>query len=614
MMFRSFIIIGILSIFSQMTNGQSVNVASRIQGSPYPVSETPTTLYVINDWGWHESKRFSTITLQGLMAKTGNAMIYNESGPGYSIWLNDLVTNYGVSTDKTYYNDFAGLITHFQNEFAGYILCDLKDNSSNVAVSLCGPYNAIAITPENEALMTSLGKPRLLDVRAKDESWALLSSDSSEFSKDITCFQHEDKCMFLSDYSVFANAFQFYDADINSALVANALSRMNDNRVVMGWGPDEESTVKKISQNSLQLNPADWTENLSVLSNFEAPLEQHTHSTSIKEDEDVHTVCFLVSDGDNFDWLLKEFYGHPKAYGSPNRGQVSIGWSISSAMSELAPSIMKYLYDQASNTSDVKDFFVGSTSGLGYMNPDLFPSLQASAELTAKFMNKADLNILNVIGTQYRASDMQKFLEQDNIDAIFYYKYSNYAGLQGAISTVNGKPVIGARYRLWEGFDNATTLASKLNNQSTNASSSAGYSLIAVHAWSFDQYVVDEINDCALQLNSNVIVVSPDEFVKRIKKKLGSNIAVKENLFVDGFKVYPNPVQSNYMNLQGEFKKDDVIEIVDIANRLVYKTKIEVAQKSELKIDLKDSTSNGLYLVNIIRNNTISTIKVTVLR
>ncbi len=613
-MIKKIAIIGLLLIAMQNVHGQ-FDVASRIDGSPYPVSATPSTLYVVNNWGWSESKRLTTVTLKGLLAKDGNTMIYNESGVGYSIWLKDLVANYGVVSDKTYYNDFTGLITHFKYDFDGYILCNLKDNSTNVAISLCGPMKAVAVTEENVPLMKSLGKTMLLDARGKDETWALSSTYSSDFSKDITSFQSEDKCLFLSDYSVFANAFHFFDRSINSQLVTDALNRMDDNRVVMGWGPDEKYTVEKISKNSLQINPADWTENLPVLSNFEATLEQHTHATTVNDDDNVHTVCFLVSDGDNFDWLLKEFYGQPKAYGSPNRGQVSIGWSISPALSELGPTLMKYFYDKATNTATVKDYFVGSTSGLGYMNPDLFPNLQASADLTSKFMKKADLNILNIIGTKYNTDDMKKYLGQDNIDAVFYYKYDNYAGLNGAIYTVDNKLVIGARYRLWDGFDNASTLANKLNHQSTDAYSSAGYSLIAVHAWSFNQYVVNEINACASQLNSNVIVVSPDEFVKRIKKKFGLSTAIKKNLSIDDdILVYPNPVHINYLNIKGKLKNNDIIEIVDINGRVIIKKKVATESANNIRIELKSSTSNGFFFVKIVRNDKVLTTKFSVQR
>ncbi len=120
-MIKKIAIIGLLLIAMQNVHGQ-FDVASRIDGSPYPVSATPSTLYVVNNWGWSESKRLTTVTLKGLLAKDGNTMIYNESGVGYSIWLKDLVANYGVVSDKTYYNDFTGLITHFKYDFDGYIL------------------------------------------------------------------------------------------------------------------------------------------------------------------------------------------------------------------------------------------------------------------------------------------------------------------------------------------------------------------------------------------------------------------------------------------------------------------------------------------------------------
>ncbi len=607
-MFRKFILFLVLISGIQSSQAQ-FEIADRVEGSPYPVSAIPSTLYVINDWGWSESKRFTTITLMGLLGKSGSTMIYNESGVGYSTWLNDLVSNYGVYADKTYYNDFEGLITHFQYDFDGYILCDLKDNSSNVAVSLCGPYNAIAVTTENESLMISLGKNKLFDVRGKDEAWAMATYESN-FSKEVLCLQDENKCMFLSDYAVFSNAFQFFDSDLNSSLFNDALSRMNDNRIVLGWGPDEQYTVKKLSENSLQLNPADWTENLPVLSNFNAVLEQHTHTTTINDADNVHTVCFLVTDGDNFDWLLKEFYGQPKAYGSPNRGQVSIGWTISPAMSELAPTIMKYFYDKATNTADVKDFFVASSSGMGYMNPDRFPSLQASADLTSRFMRKADLNILNVIGTQYSSTDMQKYLGQDNIDAVFFYNYDNYAGLNGAINIVNDKPIIGARYRLWDSFDDASSLASKLNNQSTDTYSAAGYSLIAVHAWSFGQYVVDEINSCVAKLNDNVIVVTPDEFVKRIKNKFGLADTIKDNILKNNFKIYPNPVHDSYVYLEGEFKPNDKIEILDITGSSLYQRRINNDNYFTLRINFNKNTLNGMYFLRLTRNNKTYTEKI----
>jgi hypothetical protein len=573
-----------------------LNVAARIPDSPYPVSFTPEKIYVINDWGWGDAKRFTTITLQGHAARSGKSMIYNESGTGHMLWVDDLVEKHYVTEDKSFYDDFEGLVTHFKDLFDGYILCDLKDNSSNVAVSLCSQLNAIAVTPDNVALMEALDKPMLLDVRGKDESWVLGSEYGKKLSKSVACLQNEEKCMFLSDYAVFANAFQFFDQDINSSFITDAFSRMDSNKIVLGWGPDEEHTIRKVSENSLYLNAADWTENIPVLSNFEVQLKQHTHATEINEAEDVHTVCFLVSDGDNYDWLLNEFYTKPEAYGSPNRGKVSIGWTISPAMCELAPTVMQFFYDKATNTPEVKDFFIGSSSGIGYMNPDIFPDLQSSVELTNAFFAKADLNILNIIGTEYREEDMMKYLTQDNIDAIFYYDYANYAGRNGAIYIVNDKPVVTARYRMWDGFDDAASVAEKLNKQSTDAFSADGYSLIAVHSWSFNNYVVDEINSCVSQLNDNVIVVTPDEFIKRIKKKLGIKTPIDE------FNVYPNPCSSDeVVHIDREFNDDDELYIYSISGAKIFEQKFNTKTIGFSFIPEKMGMRKAVYLL-VLRN------------
>ena len=132
------------------------------------------------------------------------------------------------------------------------------------------------------------------------------------------------------------------------------------------------------------------------------------------------------------------------------------------------------------------------------------------------------MRIVNVIGDTVPFEEFSKMLlsyvQQPNIDGVLYYNYTDYSGMyvldmlfvffskqvaqrvqlswepslmfvhhvcrNGQIVALNGKPVIGARYKLWQGFDTPETLAAKLNSASTDAHSADGYSLIAVHAWS----------------------------------------------------------------------------------------------------------------------------------
>jgi len=279
--------------------------------------------------------------------------------------------------------------------------------------------------------------------------------------------------------------------------------------------------VEQASIHSVFVNAADWATDLSVFTNFDIDsFTQRTH-TAIPNPPitDVHSVCFLFTDGDNIQWLLNSFAQSQDWFGSLLRGNTNIGWTLSPALSELAPTVMSYLYANASNTDKGKDFFVAGPSGVGYIYPDLydFQNLNSYSELTSEFMNKSDMRILNVIGDTSNPIFLSPLFTQSNIDAIFFYDYTDYSGLQGNMTWVGDKPIIGGRWNLWEGFETPTSLAAKLNAMPTNITISQGYSLIPVHAWSMN---VSAVLECVSQLNSNVQVVTPEVFVGLIRENV----------------------------------------------------------------------------------------------
>ena len=128
------LLISFLFVISSLINAQTPH---RIIGSPYPVSQTPDTLFAVNNFEYPESQQLTIQTLQGLLAKT-EPTLFCSVGGGSTVWLEDLDNNYNVVRDNTYWFDFPGLIAHFENKVSGYILCNLHDNSSNVAISLWG--------------------------------------------------------------------------------------------------------------------------------------------------------------------------------------------------------------------------------------------------------------------------------------------------------------------------------------------------------------------------------------------------------------------------------------------------------------------------------------------
>ena len=169
------------------------------------------------------------------------------------------------------------------------------------------------------------------------------------------------------------------------------------------------------------VNAADLAKDLSLFTNVRVsePIKQHTHSPPPVTKQNYHTVCFLFTDGDNIQWMLNAFATTTNWFASPYRqvsyyplshaltfyccrGMTHIGWTVSPALLELAPSVMEYLYrNAADNHRNASDFFVAAPSGVGYMYPDSYTPSQLNqyAALTSHYMNRTDLRIVNVIGT-----------------------------------------------------------------------------------------------------------------------------------------------------------------------------------------------------------------------
>jgi hypothetical protein len=492
-----------------LVSAQSI---SRIGNSPYPLSATPDTLYMVHMGAMSRTQQLSVVTLQGLLARVKPQIMVDYGATGY---INDLSANYGVTYDSTYFTDFNGLINHFKQHINGYIVCADTNNSFDTtvdaAISVCAFMNGIATAPQDTATLDSLGLAQLYNTGGKGWLWAFDTFQTS-YSKKIITIQDPTKCMYVSDYSVFAGAYDFYDfpADSRSALF---LSSIGVNGAVFGWYDDEQVLVNATSGNSLHMHASDFSSNLSVYSNFSIAQQHqvnHTDDTILRPG--VHTVCFMMTDGDNIQWLGGGFENVPNWYGNPHRGEINLGWTISPALAELGPTQMKYIYDSAATTATGRDYFVAAPSGMGYSYPDVFAMPDSGAAITSRMMQKADLSILNVIADNYSAASLAPYLNEPNIDAILYYPYNgNYWQLQGFTDCINGKPVISARFNLVQPDFSTYSLARAIDSMPKDPYSSDGYSLVAVNVWSS---TVDSVIKCIQMLDSNVRVVTPESFVK----------------------------------------------------------------------------------------------------
>ena len=566
------------------------SISQRIENSPYPFSSTFDTLFVIYDNEFSSDDLFTIEILQGQLAKE-KPKIFRDIGTGSSVWINDLKENYNIHTDYNYSGNFNLLLSKFKTNINGYILYD--ENSVNEAITLCGLLNTIPIKENQINDIKNLNISFIDDARNYSFN-NILEEYSENLNERILIYQNPNKRLFLGDYSTFTNSINFFDT-LRSDLTTNVFSRMKANSVLLGFSEyDEYQTIKKATNNMIITQMADYAVNLSTLTNINTDISQNYHETNYVEFDDVHTVCFVMTDGDNIQWLLNWFLTDERWFGSNNRGQVDIGWTISPALSELAPTVMQKIYTESKNTIQGRDYFIAAPSGIGYVFPDMYSDLNSYCNLLNDFMIKSDLNIVNIIGNDESHLTLYPYLIQENIKGIFYYDYAKYSKLNGEITFYNNKPIISARYNLWGGFESPSSLIEKINNLPKDPYSSEGYSLIPVHNWS---YSVDTIIKIAEGFDDKINIVAPDEFLNLISSKLSNredNIVQLSN--------YPNP-SNNYVTLEflGAYNEIKTIDIYNIQGENInipYSINPVNSYLTKIIFDLKILKS-GTYFISL---------------
>jgi hypothetical protein len=514
---KKIFILCLLLTFSAVIHAQPL---SRVESSPYPVAaQKPDRLYLTSE-SFGYSQKITVQSLQGMLARTKPEILRDTHGHAA------VLENY-LAIDRAYYNNFNGLLARYADRFDGYILCEARTSSVNAAFSLCPVLNAIAVPIDIEQAAINAGYTKLLDVRGKDETWVLENYDG-QLSKTIASYQavNDDRALHVADYSIFAGALQFWDDSATGTLANSVYNRMDSCAVYFGWGAGEYNTVEQISKRSAMIHPSDWSPNLSTLSNVPVKIpRQKTLQTEYKVVPDVHTVCFVISDGDNIQWLSGSL-NNTNNWANPDKARLKLGWTVSPAFAELAPALYRKYIENALTTAGARNYLVAGPSGAGYYFPSIYPKLAEQNRFMNRMLKKADLNIVNIIDADGNHNP-DEYLKQSNVDALFYYSYGGqYTKLAGEIKWYKDKPSIGGRFTLWGNSDDSSAetrervcrnLANTLNSQSVNIHSASGYSLIPVHIWTMNP---SDVLNCISKLNPNVRVVSPDEFVWLIRKNV----------------------------------------------------------------------------------------------
>jgi hypothetical protein len=471
------------------------------------------------------------------------------------------------------------------------------DESANVATSLAGVLGGIAVSEGLEPKAKELGLPLLLDVRDKTEQWCF-DTYADRFTK-CGVMTADPKSRVARSMGVAMRAFV---VSRPGPLYEAALARCGPDCPVIGWGcGDEHAQTMPSTEWGFFQTATNWCHNLPALATEEVgqsiprsrvslPARCDRSLAGLEWETGVHYAAFLMSDGDNVQWLMGNFAGGSEGhwyYESPARGEFPFGWTFPYMdLAQVCPYTLVDLFGRATPN----DEFVLYSGG--YYYPDHFGAKRGDTSLTPPFghpspsrrggtalrlhakrmgeyMRLGGLRVLAFNFDDWDSPEAQAaynvFAEEiPELDGILTVQYYPYSGGEGRILwATDGKrtvPVISCALTIWANAGrprDATpaAIAKQLNDAPLGGPTWTNdhFSYVMAHAWSrfrdthgdpsltAEEEGVDQDHDapdtargllpvkwCVDRLGSNVRVVTPHELLLQARLHLRTRETLTE--------------------------------------------------------------------------------------
>jgi len=516
---------------AEETAGQSLETESEtaeqiteaITAGRLPKGKMPSTVYFCRQGpgGGDMSLDYLFGSLQGLSAKYCDEHVIYDEGTFdryFNAYIEDMM---GAPISETVDGKpvtVQSLAEHYYGMgfIKGYILCSEENPASlQVGVSLAGLMDGLIATEKNRDMLDQIGYECLFDARECDDAWLRASEYWSRLRTDISFAQPHGLAPHLVDYAILCGGtyFTFYQpADPEGH--AATYEFLDDNAIVFGYCGDlgEWGTVYSFSGLNANMIPSNYVANLATLSSFVLENPKQKRPAVSEDVENVHTITFVYSDGDN---LSATIWNFPLGvYSSSQRGQFPMGWGMPATGIDLVAPAYAYYYDSMTEN----DEFVMSLSGVGYTFPAAWTA-EARAEMTeelADYMRRSDIQYMIMLDDAPGAWDEEvfaDFTEHDGIEGIFYVGAYNK---NGNVVWTNGKPTVGCRSGFtggYEGTYNDILRFLQRKTLSTDVKKTRSYSMYYVGAWCTGMDVVESLIE---QLPEYVEVVTPGVFMERM--------------------------------------------------------------------------------------------------
>jgi hypothetical protein len=371
----------------------------------WPKFSTPKTLLVANTQGLSSVDRLTVTTLQGIYnGSQQSSRLYLRSGTQDDFWLTQLPAGVQVqSIDPTPSQSLVQtLLARFRSVVHGAVVTNPSNpDTVNLATTMAGIDHAVVIDPSQQAMADALGIKVIYSFDTSDfdgvdpvktYEWGvshLLAQTSTRMLDMVTGTIPGGS----RDYAVATRSFVFSltsDKADQKALLTQILAHVSANTPILGYVPDENPDVAYLSSLGHFLNGSTNSNNLTVWAAMPSPnkLVQPSEAAPIAVKANTVYVAFLVSDGDNLDYMQGTM---AQQWQGPDLGAVPEGWTDAPAAAQIAPTWLKYYYAHLPNNSEL----VAGPSGIGYATQMTGSDLSEFARLTGQMMRQQDLHSID---------------------------------------------------------------------------------------------------------------------------------------------------------------------------------------------------------------------------
>lgn len=422
-------------------------------------------------------------SLVGLAAQSVNQARFNEmvylvesGNPHYDLWRGMLLERTGIEDlgESTLWS----LIERYKDldVFDGYVLYRRdasegpthtvrkgSDRSVNVATSLSGILRALVVSEELQEYAEKAGLTCLLDARDKTEAWAF-ETYKDQFNPGGVLLQ-DPRLWQARDVAIANRYFCAYGL---SDPVERVYEWMQKPGLVFGWndGRYEGESVLQLCELGHVISASDWALNLSAHS-IESPSFRPAPFQPVDGPADVSTqrrpmVTFAISDGDNLQWMLRDFALNTNYWAAPEHGRFPLAWGLP-VIDLLETGVDTYQYLQRTKPDSSSVFMMTE-----YFFPDRYAirlDETRRRELLARLGRRAEhamqVSGVKILGFLVMDLDSQATVDgleamastMPSLEAVLAWAYHPYEAGDGKVLWIqgaNGKiPVITCAFSIW---------------------------------------------------------------------------------------------------------------------------------------------------------------------